>query len=138
MTTTTILTTLVHEECCNCHVVFGMESRHRQRLIDNGKSFYCPSGHEQHYSQSTVQKLKSQLEQESARLARERERRLGAEKESEYFRKSRDGMKGALVKAKKRAVAGVCPCCTRTFQNVARHMETKHPEAALTAKKEGS
>jgi hypothetical protein len=28
----------------------------------------------------------------------------------------------------KRVHRGVCPCCKRTFQNIQRHMETKHPE----------
>jgi hypothetical protein len=23
---------------------------------------------------------------------------------------------------------GVCPCCNRTFQNLARHMAGKHPD----------
>jgi hypothetical protein len=36
-----------------------------------------------------------------------------------------------------RVSAGVCPCCNRTFQNVARHMKTKHPDiAAAPAAKE--
>lgn len=28
---------------------------------------------------------------------------------------------------RKRASAGVCPCCNRTFSQLARHMQTKHP-----------
>lgn len=27
-----------------------------------------------------------------------------------------------------RAAAGVCPCCNRTFEQLGRHMTTKHPE----------
>lgn len=128
MSTTTIFTTLDHVECYKCHVVFGIESRHRQRLLDDGGEFFCPNGHGQIYSRTTTQKLKSKIEQLEAQVARERDRAKSAEQSADHFRKSRDGMKGALVKVKRRVAAGVCPCCTRTFQNLHRHMERKHPE----------
>jgi hypothetical protein len=31
---------------------------------------------------------------------------------------------------KKRAVAGVCPCCNRHFRELERHMASKHPKYA--------
>ena len=30
----------------------------------------------------------------------------------------------------KRVHNGVCPCCNRSFQNLQKHMKTKHPEIA--------
>ena len=54
--------------------------------------------------------------------------------EDEHFRRSRDGVKGALAKQKKRISHGVCICCNRTFQNLKRHMETQHPEMAKEEK----
>lgn len=36
--------------------------------------------------------------------------------------------KAQLTKTKKRVSNGVCPCCNRTFKQLARHMENKHPE----------
>lgn len=33
-----------------------------------------------------------------------------------------------LAKANRRASAGACPCCQRSFSNMARHMKTKHPD----------
>lgn len=36
--------------------------------------------------------------------------------------------KGATTRARKRHAAGVCPCCNRTFQQLTRHMATKHPD----------
>lgn len=35
--------------------------------------------------------------------------------------------KGVVTKLKKRAANGVCPCCNRTFVDLARHMAGKHP-----------
>lgn len=32
------------------------------------------------------------------------------------------------AKLKKRASAGICPCCNRTVSQMARHMKSKHPE----------
>ena len=36
--------------------------------------------------------------------------------------------KGVVTRLKKRAIAGVCPCCNRTFQQLAAHMAHKHPD----------
>ncbi len=30
-------------------------------------------------------------------------------------------------RTRKRVGSGVCPCCSRTFQQLARHMKAKHP-----------
>jgi len=57
----TTFITLVSETCCVCGVIFGMEKEYRQRMLDVGGSFTCPSGHKQHYSESTVEKLKKEL-----------------------------------------------------------------------------
>lgn len=29
---------------------------------------------------------------------------------------------------RRRTAAGVCPCCNRSFVQLARHMKTKHPD----------
>jgi hypothetical protein len=33
-----------------------------------------------------------------------------------------------VTKLKKRTSAGTCPCCTRTFANMAEHMKKQHPD----------
>ena len=38
--------------------------------------------------------------------------------------------KGHLTRVKRRVGNGVCPCCNRTFKNLADHMTTKHPDYA--------
>lgn len=35
--------------------------------------------------------------------------------------------KGQVTKVKRRVSKGVCPCCNRTFENLARNMESQHP-----------
>lgn len=39
--------------CCACYVPFWVSTQHQERLINSKESFYCPSGHAQHYSGRT-------------------------------------------------------------------------------------
>lgn len=99
---------------------------HRSSAI----TFYCAHGHPQHYPEGPTEadKLRAErdrLKQEQAyyedRLRDEREARERAER-------STTALKGQVTKLKNRAAAGVCPCCTRSFENLKRHMATKHPD----------
>ena len=114
--------TLVQEQCCNCGVIFAMP----QQLADSRRkdhgSFYCPNGHGQHYTaKSEAEQYKAQLEQEKREAANLRERAIVAER-------AKTRAENALSKVKKRAAAGVCPCCNRTVSQLAQHMKSKHSE----------
>lgn len=37
----------------------------------------------------------------------------------------------APKQAQTRIGAGICPCCNRTFSQLARHMQSKHPDVPL-------
>lgn len=50
-------------------------------------------------------------------------KRIGRDKQWR-LRRAAEGRTRAV---KRRVAAGVCPCCTRTFQNLAAHMQNKHP-----------
>jgi len=120
------------ETCCNCGIEFAMPERfHDMRRADH-ELFYCPFGHPQHY---IVGKTRVELAQEKAARA-EREAANIAES-LRIERASHTATKGQLTKAKKRAANGVCPCCNRSFVNVANHVANKHPEH-LTQLKETS
>jgi hypothetical protein len=88
------------------------------------RSFFCPNGHSQHFSKSRV----TELEEE---LAAEKVKREAAERAAEFQRSQRDIDQRAATKREKklakRIANGVCPCCHRTFGNLAAHMKTKHP-----------
>lgn len=64
------------------------------------------------------------LEQELARAERR------AQNYDDIERLSHSATRGQLTKARKRADAGVCQHCHRTFANVARHVAGHHPEHA--------
>jgi len=46
----------------------------------------------------------------------------------EMERRRVSAARGRVTKIKRRVQHGVCPCCNRTFSNLASHMKTKHPE----------
>jgi hypothetical protein len=122
---------LVTEECCNCGMVFGVPSNIIERRRQDHQRFYCPAGHGQSYtSESEAEQLKRQLREAEARherqIAQERARRERAEGDAMDLANSNRALKGVATKLKKRASAGVCAFCNRTFQNVARHMTSKH------------
>lgn len=123
MTDYIILGTIVEaHNCPTCGVVYtcpkGMMESQRK---DGRGSHYCPNGHSLSFQTTENERLRRErdrLVQQQAQLQdeiAERDRLLTAERNK-------------AKRAEKRAKAGVCPCCTRTFTNMSRHMKTKHPE----------
>lgn len=91
----------------------GMQENRR----NNGGNFYCPNGHPQIYAKPRVKELEAELEH--------KENALRASKcETLQERNAKE----AAEKKLRRVKNGVCPCCKRTFINLARHMATKHKE----------
>ena len=119
-------------ECANCSVDFGIGADFERRRRDDHGTFYCPNGHGNHFPGPTeAEKKAKQLEREldAARSLAARESRRRADAESEARRKdyAARAAKGQLTKTRKRIAAGVCPCCNRSFANLARHMAGQHP-----------
>lgn len=123
MATFTELRTFFVETCCDtgCGIDFAMPAQYKERKREDHSLFYCPNGHPQHYTGETeAQKFRRLYEaQERTTVfwredSREKERRLIA-------------TKGVVTRFKHRVANGVCPCCKRTFPNLAAHMKTKHP-----------
>lgn len=127
------------ESCCECGIGFAVDSSVQRRWRASGDAFYCPNGHRQRYTQSEVQRLGKQLEQTQKLLENERESKEWYKQRQADERAAREATERRLVAAKgqqtklrKRVQNGVCPCCTRSFTNLRRHMATKHPDHAAT------
>jgi len=120
---------LLIEHCCNCGMTFGIiEDFYNQRRNDH-KMFYCPAGHPQYYNgKSEAEKLKEQLQLEIKDkewyVKRVESLHTNLTKSNHQVR----AQKAAKTRLANRVKNGVCPCCTRTFSNLANHMKTKHPE----------
>lgn len=93
-------------------------------------SFYCPYGHNAHFPEGETDEQK--LRRENNRLVQ----RL-AEKDDQikYQRDQREKVerrlvahRGVTTRIKRRIGVGLCPCCNRSFANLAAHMNTKHKD----------
>lgn len=117
---------IVTEVCIKCGVIFGLTGDYQQRRRWDHETFYCPSGHAQMYpAKNQVEKLAEELEQERRRRIDEVE---AARVRADFAEAAKKKAESELARVTKRAHAGVCPCCKRSFANVARHMQTKHKD----------
>lgn len=131
-------TELVCEDCCTCGILFAVPKDFNQIARNNTNHwFYCPNGHPQHYTGKT----EAQKQKEIAE--REYQRRIDAERETTRARQDartneyrRRAEKAKRTRLEKRIAAGVCPCCNRTFSNLAQHMEQQHPDFPATTERE--
>lgn len=134
--TQTLITHLEVVECAGCHVTFGIEAAHVQRLRRSHEFFYCPNGHRQHFpGSSDVERAAAEHEQAMDALKLERERRARADvridqllREGKRERTAHKALLARTRRLKERVLNGVCPCCNRSFENLRRHIVTKHPE----------
>jgi hypothetical protein len=127
--------TITH--CGVCSIRFAMPDDLMTRCRERGDGFWCPSGHRLVFITTEAEKLRREL-------AREVDRTKSARDDANRYRIQRirvehqlRSVKGHQTRLKKRISAGVCPCCTRTFQNVARHMESQHPDYVASTPAEG-
>lgn len=120
--TLTASETLITEVCCNCGVLFAMPKYLQVKLRENREYFYCPNGHQQHYTG----KSEAEEQRERAERLATQVKQMGNRLETE--KRSHSATKGKVTKLKNRIANGVCPCCNRTFANLGKHMANQHPE----------
>jgi hypothetical protein len=119
--------TLHVTDCPTCGVVYAIPDglyRRGQRYKEN-VAIYCPNGHTWHYLGKTHAE---ELDELRDQVARQRSLRDQAEASERAQRAAATRARNERDRLKVRAAAGVCPCCNRTFKQLARHMETKHPD----------
>ena len=107
----------VWETWCGHWVALSSEQEAKARKV--GSTYWCNQGHAAVFRQSEVDRLKHELadaqeigNQATAQAAELLKRNQALERESRLILK--------------RAKAGVCSFCHRTFSNVQRHMQSKH------------
>lgn len=125
-----LLVQLSAEMCCKCGFTTWMAEEFRQQCKTDKKSFYCTScGQGQGwFGDNEADKLRKQLERANAETERQRKLREWAEQETRNQELRLRAQKGATTRIKNRVANGVCPCCTRSFGDLKRHMATKHPD----------
>lgn len=120
MTPTLTYTGTLQITTCWCGIALAMPVDLYLQAKRHGKTCWCPLGHKFVFSDTDDAKID--------RL----EKRLQATRDLVHAEeRSHAATRGHLTRARKKAervAAGVCPCCNRTFQNLARHMHGQHPD----------
>lgn len=120
-------TTQIVAVTCDCGLVYGLSKEFIAARREDHRTFYCPNGCSWWYPQKNeAEQLKAQLEASRSLAQREARRRESAERSARAY-------KGVATRTRRRVANGVCPCCTRTFPDVAAHMAAKHPEYVADA-----
>lgn len=122
----------VIQTCCHssCGISFAVPKQWDDEKRKDYTNFYCPNGHGQSYkkggsAEDNLRRENERLVQNTAYLEdkiREKDQKIKREK------KNAMAYKGHATRIKNRVAAGVCPCCNRTFANLASHMKTKHKD----------
>lgn len=123
--------------CGQCKEQFCVSGDLYDVLVRSGRDWWCPNGHRRHFSLGPSEadtlrqerdRLKQQIAQKDDAIAAERRRGDSLRDDRDYERRRVAAAKGQVTRLKNRASGGVCPCCTRTFQNLQRHMAHQHPD----------
>jgi hypothetical protein len=128
-------TTLVVVACCTCGIVYAIPQSLRSSALEyrgdktNGWRLVCPLGHEWWYVGETEvereRRLRRQAADRAGRAAHERDQ---AQAQARAERAAKTRFKNQRNRERARTRAGVCPCCGRTFRQLARHMKSQHPD----------
>lgn len=123
-----VVLTSIH--CGECGGTYAINERYREQQYKKGGCWTCPYcktgwGYSDNNENSRLKKQVEELEQrKTAALARANE----AEARAKALSTQLKGTKTKLTNHRARSKVGVCPCCSRTFKQLAAHMANKHPE----------
>lgn len=122
--TTLIYTGELVVEKCWCGISHAIPRELQTQAKRHGTAVYCPLGHKwviRKTIESDLAEAKRDADYYKGRLREEQQAHGRTER-------SLRATRGVVTRTKKRIAAGVCPCCHRTFQQLARHMAGQHPD----------
>lgn len=104
-----------------CGLGFAVTRQFYDQTRRTGETWYCPAGHPRVWGGDTTEK---QLENAQARLQAKDDQLRAAIRAGDEARQE-------TLRIRQRIANGVCPCCTRSFGDLRRHMSTQHPDYAV-------
>lgn len=117
--------------CINCGITFGYPQEYDARLRKTHQNFYCPNGHGQQYSAKTEEeKLRDEKVRLTQQLDQTRARAETWKAESERNERRLRSTKGVVTGMRRRLHKGKCTHCSKSFPDLATHMQSAHPEKA--------
>ena len=114
-------------QCGNCGVWHAIPQVMYDSCEKEGGYWHCPNGHSRGFNEGS---LRNQLKKETKRREWAEQNAKSIQIELDETERRRIAQKAATTRLQKRAKAGVCPCCNRTFKQLAAHMKNKHPKFA--------
>jgi len=133
-TLTEILVNAETLTCYKCGIGFLVPTHWVSKRREDHESFWCPNGHSQHFpAKSEAELLREQLIRAQQRADQIDAYRRTETAEKEHAQRRLAATQGVVTRVKRRVSNGVCPCCKRTFHDLARHMKGKHPDYAKEA-----
>lgn len=121
--------------CSVCGLTYAANSQWVKNRREDHLDFCCPNGHSQYFGgKSDVEKARDEAERLRNQVVYERSRNDQLRADRDAIGRRLSAQKSATTRVKKRVANGVCPCCSRYFSCLHRHMKTMHPE--FTGEKE--
>lgn len=121
--------TLVTKRCSVCGIWFAVPEWFEKENVKRGPrgtGWHCPLGHRRVYTHGQHEKDELASLREQVRVERDN---------AEFWRNQEQktqhqvrAQKAAKTRLRKRIEHGVCPHCKRHFENVERHVKSKHPK----------
>lgn len=121
--------TLEVHECPTCGVLHAVPTE-LVRYADRHRPcfpIYCPNGHRWGKGGKSWEKRLAEARDDAAVARAQRDQ---AEASAQAYRGAATRARNERDRVAKRVKAGVCPCCHRTFKQLARHMARQHPDYA--------
>lgn len=113
--------------CYCCGTVFAMDSELYWRRRDDGNMFWCPNGHQQHFTESELQRAQKRAENLAKRLEWAEQGERNAIARADATERRRRSIQGHATRLRKRIASGQCPCCKERFAELEQHIAEKHP-----------
>lgn len=124
----TVTVQLVHMCCGECGIHFAVDQNKYKRCKDIGEGWFCPNGHNRVFSKPHNKELEDRIKKLETSNQHLRTARENLHSELTIQKHKTAAEKAAKTRLKNRVKHGVCPCCNRTFRQLAEHMKTKHPD----------
>lgn len=119
----------VQVDCASCAFTFAVPESLISRRRADGRDFFCPAGgHRLNFGKSDADRLRDANETLQRRLEAGQATITHLRDQVDATERARRAQVGVNTKLRKRVAHGVCPCCRRTFADLARHIAGQHPD----------
>lgn len=127
--TLTRLTLIKSVRMAGCGHIVYLDSEHMKECRRTHLMFYCTVCQQGNYfpDESDLEELERKLTTVKDQRDTARRNYHLQQNVTRAVERSLTAHKGHTTRLKNRIAAGVCPCCQRTFVNLARHMKGQHP-----------